>query len=57
MCVTHGSTLGPKTTWTEEALGLKAAAEAGSSCGGIEYIFKFLVAGKTKQIRGRFLCN
>jgi hypothetical protein len=38
MSVTHRSTFDPKTTWTEEALGLKAAAEAGSSCGGIEYI-------------------
>jgi hypothetical protein len=51
MCVSHGSTLGPKTTWTEETLGSKAAAEAGSSCGDIEYIVEVLFAGKTKQIK------
>lgn len=35
VCVSHGSTLEPSTTLTEEARGAKAAAEAGSSCGGI----------------------
>ncbi|KAG7124740.1 hypothetical protein HYQ44_001925 [Verticillium longisporum] len=35
VCVSQGSTLAPKTTLTEEARGAKAAAEAGSSCGGI----------------------
>jgi len=33
--VNHGSTLDPNTTLTEAALGAKAAAEAGNSCGGI----------------------
>lgn len=56
MYVTHGSTLGPKTTWTVKA-GLKAAAEAGSNWGGIEYIVEVLFAEKTKQIKGRFFCN
>jgi hypothetical protein len=36
VCVNHGSTFELKTTLTEDALGAKAAAEAGSSCGGIE---------------------
>ena len=31
VCVNHGSTLELKTTLTEDALGAKAAAEAGSS--------------------------
>ena len=35
VCVNHGSTLDPKTTFTDEARGAKAAAEAGNSCGGI----------------------
>src|SRR5690349_15022443 len=35
VCVTHGSILEPSTTFTEEARGAKAAAEAGNSCGGI----------------------
>jgi hypothetical protein len=35
VCVSHGSTLDPKTTLTDDALGAKAAAEAGKSCGGI----------------------
>ena len=53
MCDSHDFTLGPKTRWTEEALGSKAAAEAGNSCGGIECIVEVLFAGKTKQIEGR----
>jgi hypothetical protein len=36
VCVNQGSTFELKTTLTEDALGAKAAAEAGSSCGGIE---------------------
>src|SRR5438876_11947766 len=35
VCVSHGSTLEARTTLTDEALGAKAAAEAGSSCGGM----------------------
>lgn len=31
VCVNHGSTFELKTTLTDEALGAKAAAEAGSS--------------------------
>jgi hypothetical protein len=33
--VNHGSTLEDRTTFTEDARGAKAAADAGSSCGGI----------------------
>jgi hypothetical protein len=36
VCVNHGSTLELRTTLTEVARGANAAAEAGSSCGGIE---------------------
>ena len=36
VCVNQGSTLEPRTTLTADALGAKAAAEAGSNCGGIE---------------------
>jgi hypothetical protein len=39
VCVNQGSTFELKTTLTEDALGAKAAAEAGSSCGGIEEVF------------------
>src|SRR3569833_750396 len=35
VCVSHGSTLEPSTSLTEDARGAKAAADAGSSCGGI----------------------
>jgi len=42
VCVNHGSTLELKTTLTEDALGAKAAAEAGSNCGGIEEYFVFV---------------
>lgn len=35
VCVSHGSTLEPRTTLTDEALGAKAAAEAGKSWTGI----------------------
>jgi hypothetical protein len=35
VCVNHGSTFELNTTLTEDALGAKAAAEAGNSCGGM----------------------
>jgi len=35
VCVNHGSTLELNTTFTDVALGAKAAAEAGRSWGGI----------------------
>lgn len=35
VCVSHGSTFDPKTTFTVDDLGANAAAEAGSNCGGI----------------------
>lgn len=35
VCVNQGSTLDPRTTLTDEALGAKAAAEAGRSCTGM----------------------
>lgn len=35
VCVNQGSTLEPRTTLTDEALGAKAAADAGNSCGGM----------------------
>ena len=35
VCVNHGSTFELNTTLTDDALGANAAAEAGSSCGGM----------------------
>jgi hypothetical protein len=35
VCVSHGSTFEPRTTLTDDALGAKAAAEAGNSWTGI----------------------
>jgi hypothetical protein len=35
VCVNHGSTFELRTTLTDDALGAKAAAEAGSNWGGI----------------------
>lgn len=35
VCVSHGSTFDPNTTFTVDDLGANAAAEAGSNCGGI----------------------
>ena len=45
VCVNHGSTLDPKTTFTDEARGAKAAAEAGNSCGGIVEKQQVVVVG------------
>jgi hypothetical protein len=42
----------PRTTLTEEALGANAAADAGSSCGGIVYGVSLLVGDKKKE-KGR----
>jgi len=39
VAVNHGSTFELKTTLTDEALGAKAAADAGSNWGGIEEIY------------------
>lgn len=36
VAVNHGSTLELKTTFTEEARGAKAAADAGNNCGGMD---------------------
>ena len=38
VCVNQGSTFELNTTLTDDALGAKAAAEAGRSCGGIEEV-------------------
>lgn len=35
VCVSQGSTLEPNTTLTEDALGAKAAADAGNNCTGM----------------------
>jgi len=50
VCVSHGSTLEPKTTLTEEAGETKAAAEAGNSWGGMVWCVVYvgdLWRGKT----------
>jgi hypothetical protein len=39
VCVNHGSTFELRTTLTEDARGAKAAAEAGSNCGGIGMVW------------------
>jgi len=39
VAVNHGSTFELNTTLTDEALGAKAAADAGSNWGGIEEIY------------------
>lgn len=43
----------PRTTLTEEALGANAAADAGSSCGGIVNGVSLLVGDRTKKEKGR----
>ena len=62
VAVSHGSTFEPNTTFTDEALGAKAAAEAGRSCGGMTegrvLLFSFFLerrrgrASETRQTRG-----
>jgi len=51
VCVSHGSTLEPKTTLTEEAGETKAAAEAGNSWGGMVWcvVYMWAICGGGKQ--------
>ena len=47
--VNHGSTLELKTTLTDDARGAKAAADAGSNCGGMDTGFSLVGAGMRDQ--------
>lgn len=50
VAVNHGSTLELRTTLTEDARGAKAAADAGSNCGGMDTLgFLFPWCGRRDQ--------